>query len=289
MEFYHLRSFVVVAETKNLTQAAKRLCSTPPAISAHIKALEQELGTDLFTRSTKGMALTIKGELLLAKAQKTLDSAVDMVNLAADNQDELIGSFTLGLNQRVKLLRVAELINNLEENCPGISLAIEHSASGRILESIESGNIDGGFVYGEVPQHFDKIFIKDEKITTIAPASFEFNEPQSTQELAKHQWITMDGYCPFDKHLVETLGTGVNRKMQSNCEQSRLALVKNNIGLSFLEFETAKAQEIAGNVVIIPSLDFEIPLSFVVSSKRAQEPIIKALCLEICILWGIAL
>lgn len=43
MEFYHLRSFVVVAKTGNLTAAAKQLCTTPPAISAHIKGLEDEL------------------------------------------------------------------------------------------------------------------------------------------------------------------------------------------------------------------------------------------------------
>ena len=43
MEFYHLRSFVVVAKTGNLTLAAKQLFTTPPAISAHIKALEEEL------------------------------------------------------------------------------------------------------------------------------------------------------------------------------------------------------------------------------------------------------
>ncbi|SGZ10696.1 Probable transcriptional regulator, LysR family [Moritella viscosa] len=42
MEFYHLRSFVAVAQTGNLTQAAKRLYTTPPAISAHIKTLEEE-------------------------------------------------------------------------------------------------------------------------------------------------------------------------------------------------------------------------------------------------------
>ena len=138
MEFYHLRSFVIVAETQNLTQAAKRLCSTPPAISAHIKTLEQELGTVLFIRSAKGMTLTEKGQFLLVKAQKTLDSAVDMVNLAAENQDELIGHFNLGLNQSVQALKCSELINNIAENCPGISLQLEQSSTGKIITDIQT-------------------------------------------------------------------------------------------------------------------------------------------------------
>jgi DNA-binding transcriptional LysR family regulator len=61
----------VVANTGNLTLAAKQLCTTPPAISAHIKSLEDELKTPLLVRSSKGMALTEKGELLLSKAQNT--------------------------------------------------------------------------------------------------------------------------------------------------------------------------------------------------------------------------
>ena len=100
MEFYHLRSFVVVAQTGNLTLAAKQLYTTPPAVSAHIKALEEELQVPLFIRTSKGMKLTEKGELLLKKAQKTLDSAFDLVNAAASSQDEIVGTFRLALNQK---------------------------------------------------------------------------------------------------------------------------------------------------------------------------------------------
>ena len=117
MEFYHLRSFVAVAQTGNLTQAAKRLYTTPPAISAHIKSLEAELATPLFLRSSKGMALTEKGQLLLTKAQVTLDSAVDLVNLAADNQHEIIGTFRLGNNLSVEQVKLTELANIKAQWC----------------------------------------------------------------------------------------------------------------------------------------------------------------------------
>ena len=102
MEFYHLRSFVAVAQTGNLTQAAKRLYTTPPAISAHIKSLEDELSTPLFIRSSKGMALTDKGQLLLKKAQITLDSALDLVNLAANNQHEMNQFHSRYENQQIE-------------------------------------------------------------------------------------------------------------------------------------------------------------------------------------------
>ena len=135
MELYHLRTFVAVAQTGNLTQAAKRLYTTPPAMSAHIKALEDELNTALFTRSSKGMALTEKGKLLLEKAQATLDSAVDLVNLAATNQSELIGSCRIGLNTCAKHLKLSTLIEELNQNCPGISLEVSQQSSGKIIKA----------------------------------------------------------------------------------------------------------------------------------------------------------
>ena len=289
MEFYHLRSFVVVAETKNLTQAAKRLCSTPQAISAHIKALEQELETALFIGSAKGMTLTEKGQLLLIKAQNTLDSAVDMVNLAADNQDELIGQFNLGLNQSIQALKCIALIDNLSENCQGISLELSLSSTGKIIQEIQENQMDGGYIYGEVPEGFTAIEIKNENITTIAPKDFDIEKILTQQDLAKLPWITMEQYCPFDKVLKQKLGINIHAKVQSDHDQSRLELVKNGLGLSFLELSCAKREQLTGEIQIIPQLNFFMPLSFVVLTKRLNDPIVKAIVQEINILWDIAL
>jgi DNA-binding transcriptional LysR family regulator len=289
VEFYHLRSFVVVAETKNLTQAAKRLCSTPPAISAHIKTLEQELDTALFVRSAKGMTLTEKGQQLLIKAQKTLDSAVDMVNLAADNQDKLMGSFSLGLNQSIHALKGIELIDNLSENCPGISVQLQQSSTNKIISEIRAGLIDGGYIYGEIPEGFTAIKVKQENITTIAPKNFDSKKVISPQDLAQSTWITMEQYCPFDNVLKQKLGTSIHSKVQSAHDLSRLELVKSGLGLSFIELLVAEKEQLAGDIQIIPQLSFQMPLSYVALTKRLNDPIIKAITQEINILWDISL
>ncbi|MCP5237554.1 MAG: LysR family transcriptional regulator [Zoogloeaceae bacterium] len=53
MELYHLRTFVTVAEEGHLTRASERLFTSQPAVSAHIKALEEELGVTLFERTPR--------------------------------------------------------------------------------------------------------------------------------------------------------------------------------------------------------------------------------------------
>lgn len=63
MELYQLRTFVTVADTGNLTQAAERLFTSQPTVSAYIKALEEQLDIKLFDRTPKGMRLTDNGFL----------------------------------------------------------------------------------------------------------------------------------------------------------------------------------------------------------------------------------
>ncbi len=289
MEFYHLRSFVAVAQTGNLTQAAKRLYTTPPAVSAHIKTLEEELSTVLFTRSNKGMSLTDKGQLLLKKAQLTLNSAVDLVNFAATNQDELLGTFHLGINVSPQRIKLAELIENLQENCSGISLDIQQQSSGKILNEMRKHRLDGGYIFGDVPDDFFGIAITEQQMTTIAPLTFDCSKLLTQAELSNHHWIRMSGYCPFDTFLTEQLGKDIPSVLKTSDDGTRLALVKHGFGLSFLEKEEAVIAEKGGQIQMISTLDFNIKQHFVVAKDRMNEPLIKALMQEVRILWNIEL
>jgi DNA-binding transcriptional LysR family regulator len=281
LEFYHLRSFVAVAQTGNLTQAAKRLYTTPPAISAHIKTLEDELSTSLFHRSSKGMSLTDKGQLLLEKAQITLDSAVNLVNLAATQQHEIIGTFKLGLNVSPKQVQLSTLAENLQQNCPGISLDIQLFSSGKVIEKIQSQQLDGGYIFGDVPGDFIGLAVAEQRITTVAPMSFNTSSVITHNDLQAQQWIMMGDYCPFDNLLKAKLGPNVPSTLKSSDDGTRLQLVKSGLGLSFLELEYAQIAEKEQQLQIISMLDFSTKIHFVVAKKRATEPLVKALLHEV--------
>jgi DNA-binding transcriptional LysR family regulator len=285
LEFYHLRSFVAVAQTGNLTQAAKRLYTTPPAISAHIKTLEEELSTPLFIRSSKGMSLTDKGELLLVKAQITLDSAVDLVNLAANNQHEIIGTFHLGLNLTAKQMRLSELVENLQENCPGISLDIHQQSTGKTINEIREKQLDGGFIFGDIPDDFVGVAVIEQQITTVAPITFDCSKILTQADLNTQQWIMMGDYCPFDALLKMKLGNNIPSLLKTSDDGTRLALVESGLGLSFLEKEEAIIAENNKTVQIISTLDFSTTLHFVIAKNRVDEPVINALMQEISVLW----
>ena len=289
MEFYHLRSFVAVAQTGNLTQAAKRLYTTPPAISAHIKTLEEELSTPLFIRSSKGMSLTDKGQLLLKKAQITLDSAVDLVNLAANNQHEIIGQFHLGINMTAKQIKLSELTENLQDNCPGISLSIHQQSTGKTINEIREHKLDGGYIFGDIPDDFVGIAVMEQQITTVAPVTFDCSKILTQADLGIHPWIMMGDYCPFDAVLKRKLGNSIPSVLKTSDDGTRLELVKSGLGLSFIEVEEARLAESNKEIQIISALDFTTTLHFVIAKNRSDEAVISALMQEIRILWCLLL
>jgi len=289
LEFYHLRSFIAVAQTGNLTRAAKRLYTTPPAISAHIKTLEDELSTTLFIRSSKGMTLTDKGQLLLIKAQHTLDSALDLVNLAATNQHEIIGTFHLGFNLTAKQIRLPDLAANLQENCPGISLEVCLQSTGQTINAIRSHQLDGGYIFGDIPDDLTGLAVMEQQITTVAPLSLDCRKILTQADLSLLPWIMMGDYCPFDSFLRGKLGNDLLSVINSSDDSTRLELVKEGLGLSFLEIEEALLAEKNGQVQIISTLDFSTRLHFVIAKDRASDPVINALIQEIRILWCLKL
>src|SRR5687768_6022630 len=100
MELYQLRTFLTVAEEGNLTRAAEKLFTSQPAVSAQVKALEDELGMRLFERKSKGMQLTQAGKALCEQARRVVNAARDFKHSADGLRGAVSGELVVGLNNR---------------------------------------------------------------------------------------------------------------------------------------------------------------------------------------------
>ena len=97
VELQQLRYVVAIAEERNFTRAAERCFVVQSALSHQIKALEQELGTALFVRSSRRVELTAAGEAFLTEARASLAAADRAVAVAAEAVGQVRGSLSVGV------------------------------------------------------------------------------------------------------------------------------------------------------------------------------------------------
>ncbi|HSI64189.1 MAG TPA: LysR family transcriptional regulator, partial [Candidatus Saccharimonadia bacterium] len=145
MELYQLRTFLTVAEEGNLTRAAEKLFTSQPAVSAQVKALEDELGMRLFERSPKGMQLTQGGRALSEQAKRVVDAARDFKHSAEGLRGTVSGELVLGLNNRPEILRLMEVLQELTARHADLRYEMVNGSSGVIIQGLEESSISIGF------------------------------------------------------------------------------------------------------------------------------------------------
>lgn len=290
MELLHLRTFIVVAEEENLTRAAQRLYLTPPTVSAHVKALEEELNVMLFIRSSTGMQLTEKGILLKEKALATLNAAQNLVNHATELQENLIGQLRFGLNASSRLLRIPQLISELETACPGIQLELSSSSTGKLLKQLQKQHLDISFIFDPPPQpEITALPLQDVELAIAVPAIWKDKiQQQNWEELSRLPWVCTDGYCPFQRLIesrFEELDLTFERLVMSDDERTKLDLVRDGVGISLLEYDALEEDVQQNRIIIWKKEMFSAHLHLAFLNRRSEDPLLKALLAVALDIW----
>ncbi len=292
MELYQLRSFVIVAEEGHLTRASERLFASQPTVSAHIKALEEELGVSLFTRDRKGMHITEEGRLLLIKAEKVLNSANDMMNQARELQGELVGSAKLGLSSNPSILRVTEFFSSMTSEYPRLELHLVQSISSRVLKYVKNREFDAGFFLGANPLPEIKAFsLTKVNMVVAGPPSFkERLENADIKEIYKFPWIWRTACGPLHRFSNDMFCNECFQDSKSIVAEDYFtmkSLIMGGAGLGLMEESEALAEEKEGKLSLWPREKMEVDLSFVFLEKRQEDPLIRAMLQGMCKTWGL--
>lgn len=138
--------FYTVANTGNISKAAKELYISQPAISKSIQKLEDSIGTRLFDRSSRGVTLTDAGELLYTHVK----SAFETLTLGEDRLRRSIelgvGHLTIGVSSTLcKYVLLPYLKEFIKEN-PHINISISCQSTNQTLGLLEEGKLDVGLI-----------------------------------------------------------------------------------------------------------------------------------------------
>jgi DNA-binding transcriptional LysR family regulator len=143
MELRHLRTFVAVTETLNISAAARRLRVTQPALSRHIQALEHTIGHRLFVRNRSGLRLTATGAMLRDHGLKALEAVDDALRRArgtASQESAIVRLGYYGISVWDKLL--APAVEAFGRRFPHVSLHMMEKSSVHLAAELRRGALD---------------------------------------------------------------------------------------------------------------------------------------------------
>ena len=141
MELRQLRYFVKVAETLNFSVAAKALFVTQSTLSQQVKQLEQEIGTQLLTRSSHKVVLTEAGCELLPYARQTLRDADLCITRINDLNELSVGTLSIGVTYSFSPI-LTETIFSFMKMYPKIKLNIFYKPMAELMELLRNETVD---------------------------------------------------------------------------------------------------------------------------------------------------
>ena len=282
MELYQLRSFAAVAETGHLTRAADRLHISQPALSAQIKALEDELGVPLFERLPSGMELTPAGRSLLPEAQKVVAAAQVLRSHASAFKGEVAGRVRVGTVSDPDFIRVGELLAQAVETFPLLEIELHNEVSGAAFEKVRDGSLDASFYYGGLTHPTVAAMpLRDFAYRVAAPAAWHDRVKNAPwNEIVALPWVMtppISSHSVLAGELFRENGISPTRQVEADHEAVIKSLVVAGLGVSLMREELALEAVAAGEVVLWGDKRLETTLSFVYLAAREDEPAIRAL------------
>ncbi len=284
MDLIQLRAFAAVAREGNLTRAAEKLHVTQPAVSLQLKALQEELQLQLFTRGGSGMTLTEHGAKLQPFAERALASAQEFRQAALALCSTVSGELAIGTILDPEFTRLGMFLKRLVESYPQLSTRLQHGMSGQVLQALRQGQLDVGFYLGELPvdcaEAIHSVTLTQFTYRVLAPAGWQQRvQGKNWEQLAQLPWIWTPPESVHSRLLLpifEQAGVQPHQVALVDQEPSMLDLVKSGVGLSLIRESIAVREAQTHDLVIADSVSLQTGMHFICDQKRAEEPVIAA-------------
>jgi DNA-binding transcriptional LysR family regulator len=290
LELYQLRTFVAVAEAGHLTHAAERLHLSQPAVSAHIKALEQEFDLRLFERVASGMVLTAAGKQMLDRARGVLKAVDDMRRSAAELNGELIGMLRVGSVSDPKSNRVGELLACAVTRHPKLQLELHHAVSGAALAAVRERELDATFYFRRCARPGVR---RHAVAADRLPRGRTHRLGQRVRDadwlrMSELPWVRTPAISTHSQLVTQLFGAhGVRvppHRIEADDESVIVDLVASGVGVSLVREDVARSR--AADLYLWQGEKLRTTLWFVCSATQADEPLLRALLGCVREVWG---
>jgi DNA-binding transcriptional LysR family regulator len=169
MELRHLRYFVAVAEERNFTRAAERLCIAQPPLSRQIQQLEETLGVQLFERNSRPLKLTNSGKFFYSHAVQLLAQTAELESMTR-RVGNIERSLSVGFVGSTLYGMLPKIIRRFRDENATVELSLHEMSTMDQISALKDGRIDVGF--GRI-RHEDanirRVVLREERMIVALP------------------------------------------------------------------------------------------------------------------------
>jgi DNA-binding transcriptional LysR family regulator len=278
---YRLSVFQAVAECLSFTKASKALCISQPAVTQHVKVLEDQIGRPLFTRSTHGISLTEAGMLLLKHSQVVVHLEEDVIQKIRGKEGSITGQLDIGVTSTIDQYLLPAWLVQSRRLWPQLQLNITTGNSERIITEVRDGKLQLGLIEGMAEKRGLRTeYFYDDEIICVAAAkhSLARGKSISPERLTEYALIFRERGCHTRDYVEAALKRfGIEpRRLKLDLVLNSNESIKNVViaghGLTFLSTFAVKQEIALGRLRRIPVRGLEIIRRFQLIYPRGARP-----------------
>ena len=256
--------FKEVAESQNITMAAKKLHMSQPSISLQIQNLENQYGIRFFDRTNKGVTLTKAGEVFYDHVIQILDILANAKQQVSELLEDQRGLINVGATLTIGEYVLPNILAYLCEIRPDLDFKVKIANTEAICQDVLEKRIHLALIEGPVPKHRDfevEIFWHDELVVVVS---------------AHHPWADRKSVTlaelPQERFITREVGSGTRKVMELALKERGLDPAQLNITMELGSTQAIKQVVSAGlGVTIISALTVQ---------RECNQGILKALRIQ---------
>lgn len=232
MDSTDLRVFAAVARLGGMSRAAEHLHTVQSNVTARVRMLEDELGTPLFNRHSRGVTLTPAAERLLPYAER-IQHLLDDASKALKDSGRPAGTLTIGSLETTAALRLSRHLADFAATYPDVDLILRTGTTCELIQAVLDRRVEGAFVCGPVdhPALHQTVAFQEELALVTAPAI------RSLDHVLTPKLVVLRAGCSYRDRLEDLLrrrGIHPTRLLEFGTLDAMLACVAAGIGITLL-------------------------------------------------------
>lgn len=235
MDLSDLRVFEAVSRHGSMNRAASELHTVQSNVTARVRALEEELGVNLFQRHPRGVTTTPAGQRVLPFVAR-ISKLISDVKAAAKDDGVPHGTLVLGSLETTTALRLSPLLSKFAKAHPNVRLAVTTGTTRRLLEDVVGCRLEGAFVAGPISHpDLEQEAVFHEELVLVTSRSVR--TPEELVGIDDLKTIVFQAGCSYRQRLESILaemGIVTARPMEFGSLDAILSCVAAGVGVTLM-------------------------------------------------------